>query len=81
MARRASHRSDWHDEKRLKAQERTYRLAKLFAAVRALGEILESLRPLAPRTYELEPALVSRARRISSEAFDVYQSLDEGGEI
>ena len=64
MARRASHRSDWHDEKRLKAQERTYRL-----------------RPLAPRTYELEPALVSRARRISSEAFDVYQSLDEGGEI
>ena len=81
MTRRASHRSDFHDEKRLRAQSRTYLLAKVFAAVRALAEIVETARPLSPRTYEIEPTLFARARRISEDALDVYQSLDEGGAI
>jgi hypothetical protein len=78
MGNRATHVVD---EKRKREQKRAYHAAKVYAAVRVLHEIVETLRPLAPRTYELEPALVARARRVDEEAWVIYQTADEGGQI
>jgi hypothetical protein len=55
-------------------------MAKLFAAVRMLHEIICTIRPLAPRTYELEPTLVARARRVDEDAWP-YMAIDEGGHV
>jgi len=80
MARRGNHRLDWKDAGRQNAQQHAYHMAKLFAAVRMLHEIIHTIRPLAPRTYELEPTLVARARRVDGDAWP-YMSLDEGGRV
>jgi hypothetical protein len=76
MSNRATHVID---EKRTRDQEKAYRASKVYAAVRALHDIIGTMRPLAPRTYELEPALVARARRIDQEAWAIYQTCDERG--
>jgi len=78
MGNRATHKEH---EKRTRDQEKAYRASKVYAAVRALHEMVGTMRPLAPRTYELEPALVARARRIDEEAWAIYQTSDERGWI
>jgi len=80
MARRGNHRLDWKDAGRQSAQQHAYHMAKLFAAVRMLHEIIRSIRPLAPRTDELEPTLVARARRVDEDAWP-YMAIDEGGRV
>lgn len=74
MPRNAHHRLDHTGSDR--HQSRAFHLARLLGAIRDSARLLDSMRHIGPRNYEIDSAVVLRARE-SVGAARVYLTAEE----